>query len=121
LASPYKSQKLVAVSILSPDLSSGVFQDNNAERATDWILNHPDEADQPMETESASDSSGPQYKDGSPSKSLEQSAGLSMPAIVFWGWVSVALLRILFRMNYQHIARAALQYPESTSSNTPKC
>lgn len=45
-------------------------QDNNAERAVDWILSHADEIQEPMETETAGEGAGPasRFRDGSESK-----------------------------------------------------
>ena len=60
------------------------FQDNNVERAVEWIFSHADELDTPMDTgdEPASSSgSQTQYRDGSGSKytQLLTSPSLSLP------------------------------------------
>ena len=45
------------------------LQDNNLERAADWVFSHSAELDAPMETEDAGASGeGPQYRDGNGSK-----------------------------------------------------
>ena len=54
-----------------------VFQDNNVERAADWIFTHMDELDTPMETDETPQAAGgaaatggsqPAFRDGSGSE-----------------------------------------------------
>lgn len=48
-----------------------VLQDNNVERAVDWIFSHTDELDTPMETEAGGDTvPNTTYRDGEGSKYL---------------------------------------------------
>ena len=41
------------------------LQDNNLERAADWVFSHAAELDAPMETDEAPGGSQTQYRDGS--------------------------------------------------------
>ena len=44
------------------------LQDNNLERAVDWIFSHAHELDSTESQSQANQATGPQYKDGSGSK-----------------------------------------------------